>query len=95
MVLLQVCVLIPYLGVEWTQDNPAAESEGKEEDGSAENELDQLWEGQGQSPSQSLYENSFNVQLIREREREHCEFLAHIDLSEVVEVAKYDCSLEQ
>ena len=49
-----MCVLVPYLGVELTEDNPAAEREGKEENSSAENKLYQLRERQGQRASQRL-----------------------------------------
>ena len=57
-----VCVMIPYLGMELTQDYPATERKGKEENCSTEDELHQLRKSQSQCASQSL----------RERERSYC-----------------------
>ena len=51
-----VCVMIPYLGMELTQDYPATERKGKEENRSTEDELHQLRKSQSQCASQSLRE---------------------------------------
>lgn len=53
--------MVPYLGMELAQSYPATEREGKEENCSTENELDQLGEGKGQCASQSLQEEKSNA----------------------------------